>query len=38
MLLIIRAIRDDMALLGDAEVIFGTNGSNGSLEFLLPEL
>ena len=34
----IRAIQDDMTLLGDAKVIFGTNGSNGALEFLLSAL
>ena len=32
---IIRAIQDDMTLLGDAEVIFGTNGNDGALEFFL---
>ena len=34
----IRAIQDDMTLLGDAKVIFGTNGNNGALEFLLSAL
>jgi len=36
--IIIRAIQDDMTLLGDAKVIFGTNGDNGALEFLLSAL
>ena len=27
----IRAIQDDMTLLGDAKFIFGTNGNNGAL-------
>jgi len=31
--IIIRAIQDDLTLLGDAKVIFGTNGDDGALEF-----
>ena len=34
--IIIRAIHDDMTLLGDANVIFGTNGNDGTLAFIPP--
>jgi hypothetical protein len=34
----VRAIQDDCDLMGDPDVIFGTNGDNGALQFLLDEL
>ena len=36
--IIIRAIQDYMTLFGDAEDIFGMNGNNGALGFLLSAL
>ena len=34
----VRAIQDDCDLMGPPEVLFGTNGDNGALQYLLDEL
>ena len=34
----VRAIQDDCDLMGPPEQLFGTNGDNGALQFLLDEL
>jgi hypothetical protein len=34
----VRAIQDDCDLMGDPDLIFGSNGDNGALQFLLDEL